>query len=154
MITHKLKPRWSEMSGAYDYLNLTEAQVIRPGVVEIAGWLWADIQNSLENLKSVIDVIKNPPRESVCDIYNAHWILITQGYVYLSCEYTDDRVLMTKEQAIYILEQYQLFLESDYYDKDKEPDPIDVEYIAENGEADKLYSALEGAFSLPPAFLD
>ena len=63
---------------------------------------------------------------------NAHWVLITGDYVFIGTEYVEEQqVILTREQLLYILEQYKAFLEGNDEDPNNPPASIDVEFIAE-----------------------
>lgn len=85
-------------------------------------------------------------------IGNAHWVLITGNYVFIGTEYVEEQqVIMTKEQLLYVLEQYKAFLEGDFKDSNNPPDPIDVEFIAEGQEAIDIYNGLPNSHLVPYA---
>ena len=79
-------------------------------------------------------------------------VLITGNYVFIGTEYVEEQqVIMTKEQLLYVLEQYKAFLEGDFKDPNNPPDPIDVEFIAEGQEAIDIYNGLPNSHLVPYA---
>ena len=124
------------------------------GVCEIAAWLSSDIQYAPHSvdiwIKNLTDLASGKSTDGNFGIGNAHWILVSQGHVFIGCEYVEEQqVLLTIEQVLYVLEQYRNFLEGYHATPDFPPEPIDVEYVAEGKEAIARYESLEGAYCLP-----
>ncbi|WNJ81268.1 hypothetical protein RJE46_08590 [Cedecea neteri] len=72
--------------------------------------------------------------------------MVTNDLVFIACEYVkEQRVTLTVEQLIYILEQYKEFLQGFFNNASFPPEPIDIEYIAEGQEAMNMYVSLEGS---------
>lgn len=123
------------------------------GICEIASWLSADLPAGLKSVDIWINNLTNLPSSRAPDGFfgmgNAHWVMVTKNMVFIACEYVQEqRVLLTIDQLLYILEQYKTFLDGNYTDPDFPPEPIDVEYIAEGEEAMRIYAALEGSHGL------
>lgn len=126
------------------------------GVCEIATWLGNDIQYSINSvniwINNLTDLEHSRAPDGMFGIGNAHWVLITGNYVFIGTEYVEEQqVIMTKEQLLYVLEQYKAFLEGDYNDPNNPPDPIDVEFIAEGQEAIDIYNGLPNSHLVPYA---
>lgn len=124
------------------------------GVCEIASWLSSDIQYSINSvniwIKNLTDLENSPAPDGMFGIGNAHWVLVKGSYVFIGTEYVEEQqVIMTREQLLYVLEQYSSFLESDYKDPNYPPEPIDVEFIAEGQDAVDMYNSLEGSQKVP-----
>nr|WP_282554504.1 hypothetical protein [Providencia sp. G1(2023)] len=65
--------------------------------------------NNLTNLES------SQAPDGFFGIGNAHWVMVTNNLVFIACEYVkEQRVILTVEQLIYILEQYKEFLQGDF----------------------------------------
>lgn len=128
------------------------------GAREIADWLRVDIQCSINSvniwMNNLTDLEHSRAPDGMFGIGNAHWVLITNDYVFIGTEYVEEQqVIMTREQLLYVLEQYKSFLEGNYKDPNYPPDPIDVEFIAEGQEAIDIYNSLEGTHQVPYAVL-
>jgi hypothetical protein len=126
------------------------------GVCEIASWLSTELQYSINSvniwINNLTDLEHSRAPDGMFGIGNAHWVLITGDYVFIGTEYVEEQqVIMTREQLLYVLEQYKAFLEGDYNDPNNPPDPIDVEFIAEGQEAIDMYNGLEGSHLVPYA---
>ncbi|MDF7671656.1 hypothetical protein PT276_10710 [Orbaceae bacterium ESL0721] len=124
---------------------------------KIAAWLSDDLQYSINSvniwINNITDLENSRAPNGNFGIGNAHWVLITGDYVFLGTEYVEEQqVLMTREQLLYVLEQYKAFLEGNYKDPNNPPDPIDVEFIAEGQDAINKYEGLEGAHCIPYDF--
>ena len=120
------------------------------GVCEIAAWLGNDLQYSINSvniwINNLTDLANSRAPDGMFGVGNAHWVLITGDYVFIGTEYVErQQVILTREQLLYILEQYKAFLEGNYEDPNNPPAPIDVEFIAEGQEAVDLYNSLEGS---------
>lgn len=120
------------------------------GICELASWLSGDIQYAPHSVDIWINDLTNLSSSRAPDGFfgmgNAHWVMVTQDKVFIACEYIEEqRVLLTTEQLLYVLEKYRAFLGGNYSDPNFPPEPIDVEYIAEGKEAMELYAALEGS---------
>ena len=120
------------------------------GVCEIAAWLGNDLQYSINSvniwINNLTDLANSEAPDGMFGVGNAHWVLITGDYVFIGTEYVErQQVILTREQLLYILEQYKAFLEGNYRDPNNPPAPIDVEFIAEGQEAVDLYNSLEGS---------
>lgn len=123
------------------------------GAREIAGWLANDIQYSPNSvdiwINNLTDLASSLSPDGFFGMGNAHWVMVTKNKVFIACEYVQEqRVLLTIDQLLYILEQYKTFLDGNYTDPDFPPEPIDVEYITEGEEAMRIYAALEGSHGL------
>lgn len=128
----------------------TDKTTLGYGSRELAGWLSDDIQYSLNSIEIWINNLTNLESSRAPDgffgIGNAHWVMVTNNLVFIACEYVkEQRVILTIEQLIYILEQYKEFLQRDFNNPNVPPEPIDVEYIAEGEEAMNIYASLEGS---------
>ncbi|NUF26968.1 hypothetical protein [Gilliamella sp. ESL0254] len=126
------------------------------GVCEIAAWLGNDIQYSINSvniwINNLTDLEHSRAPDGMFGIGNAHWVLITGDYVFIGTEYVEEQqVIMTREQLLYVLEQYKTFLEGDYKDPNNPPGPIDVEFIAEGQEAIDIYNGLPNSHLVPYA---
>ena len=120
------------------------------GAREIADWLRVDIQYSINSvniwINNLTDLANSRAPDGMFAVGNAHWVLITGDYVFIGTEYVEEQqVILTREQLLYVLEQYKAFLEGNYEDPNNPPAPIDVEFIAEGQEAVDLYNSLEGS---------
>ena len=120
------------------------------GVCEIAAWLGNDLQYSINSvniwINNLTDLANSEAPDGMFGVGNAHWVLITGDYVFIGTEYVErQQVILTREQLLYVLEQYKAFLEGNYRDPNNPPAPIDVEFIAEGQEAVDLYNSLEGS---------
>ena len=120
------------------------------GVCEIACFLLDEIQYSVNSvniwINNLTDLANSRAPDGMCGVGNAHWVLITGDYVFIGTEYVEEQqVILTREQLLYVLEQYKAFLEGNYEDPNNPPAPIDVEFIAEGQEAVDLYNSLEGS---------
>jgi len=127
-----------------------DGSILGYGAREIAGWLANDIQYSLGSIEIWINNLTNLASSRAPDGFfgmgNAHWVMVTQDKVFIACEYVEEqRVLLTIDQLLYVLEQYKAFLVGNYTNPDVPPEPIDVEYIAEGEEAMRIYASLEGS---------
>ena len=133
-----------------------EQKIFGFGAREIAAWLGNDIQYSINSvniwINNLTDLGHSRAPDGMFGIGNAHWVLITGDYVFIGTEYVEEQqVIMTKEQLLYVLEQYKAFLEGDYKDPDNPPAPIDVEFIAEGQEAIDIYNGLPNSHLVPYA---
>ena len=120
------------------------------GVCEIAAWLNNELQNSINSvniwINNLTDLENSRAPDGMFAVGNANWVLITGDYVFIGNEYVErQQVILTREQLLYVLEQYKAFLEGNYRDPNNPPAPIDVEFIAEGQEAVDLYNSLEGS---------
>ena len=120
------------------------------GAREIADWLRVDIQYSINSvniwINNLTDLANSRAPDGMFAVGNAHWVLITGDYVFIGNEYVEkQQVILTREQLLYVLEQYKAFLEGNYEDPNNPPAPIDVEFIAEGQAAVDLYNSLEGS---------
>ena len=120
------------------------------GTREIAAWLICEIHG-----KSSVDIwlynINKVRNDDSCDgdfgIGNAHWVFLTNNHAMIFCEYDEEsKVLLSFDQLEFILEQYKISLS---FKKNEEPNPMDIEYIAEGDEAVRIYSSLDGAHTYP-----
>ena len=126
------------------------------GICEVAAWLADDLQYSIDSvniwINNLIDLERSRAPDGMFGIGNAHWVLITGNYVFIGTEYVEEQqVIMTKEQLLYVLEQYKAFLEGNYKDPNNPPAPIDVEFIAEGQEAIDIYNGLPNSHLVPYA---
>jgi hypothetical protein len=126
------------------------------GAREIADWLASDLPTGINSvniwINNLTDLENSRAPDGWFGIGNAHWVLITGDYVFIGTEYVEEQqVIMTREQLLYVLEQYKAFLEGDYNDPNNPPDPIDVEFIAEGQDAIDMYNGLEGSHLVPYA---
>lgn len=120
------------------------------GAREVAGWLSDDIQYAPHSVNIWINNLKDLATSTAPDgffgIGNAHWVMVTGNMVFIACEYVkEQRILLTIEQLLYVLEQYKAFLDGNYTNPDCPPEPIDVEYLAEGEEAMRIYASLDGS---------
>ena len=120
------------------------------GVCEITAWLGNELQYSINSvniwINNLTDLANSEAPDGMFGVGNAHWVLITGDYVFIGTEYVEEQqVILTREQLLYVLEQYKAFLEGNYEDPNNPPAPIDVEFIAEGQEAVDLYNSLEGS---------
>lgn len=126
------------------------------GICEIGSWLTTDLPTGINSvniwINNLIDLENSRAPDGMFGIGNAHWVLVTGDYVFIGTEYVEEQqVIMTREQILYVLEQYKSFLEGNYKDPNNPPDPIDVEFIAEGQEAIDIYNSLEGTHQVPYA---
>ena len=155
MFNDKIYFIWDEVAGGFMptsgkiYKN-SEGHELGYGVREISQWLASEIHGVssidfwLSNLQKLRSGITD---DGDFGLGNAHWTFFTENHVMISCEYVDNlKVLLFFEQFEYVLQQYKDFLCAN---KDKEPDSIDIEYIAEGDEAVRIYSSLNGAYTYP-----
>ncbi|WP_337261477.1 MULTISPECIES: hypothetical protein [unclassified Serratia (in: enterobacteria)] len=158
MLNDQITFWWNEKSRLFvpiggEIRNTLDGDVVGYGAREVSGWLSNDIQYGIHSvdiwIKSLTDLASGKSTDGNFGIGNAHWVMVTQGKVFIGCEYVQEQqVLLTIEQALYVLEQYRSFLEGSYT-KDYPPEPIDVEYLAEGHNAVTQYESLEGAYCLP-----
>ena len=158
MFSKTLYFRWDEFRHRYmPTCMLPEEHDIRltpkqgRGTCEIAAWL--SVEFSLHSINEMINALRDLSSSRVPNgnfgLGNGNWTLVTGEYVFICSEYIRPRpVLMTTEQALYILEQYKSFLERNHK-KRHPPEPIDVEFIAEGQEAIDMYNALDGTHGSP-----
>ena len=123
------------------------------GTREIAAWINHEIHEEV-SLNIWLDNINKVRNDDSCDgdfgIGNAHWVFLTNNHAMIFCEYDEEsKVLLSFDQLEYILEQYKIFLSSNESNENEEPEPIDIEYIAEGDEAVRIYSSLDGAHTYP-----
>jgi hypothetical protein len=143
-------------TGMMDNENIRYVPKQGYGICEIASWLWTELQHSINSvniwINNLTDLENSRAPDGWFGIGNAHWVLITGDYVFIGTEYVEEQqVIMTREQLLYVLEQYKAFLEGDYNDPNNPPDPIDVEFIAEGQDAIDMYNGLEGSHLVPYA---
>ncbi|MCO7256557.1 hypothetical protein KSI86_20590 [Dickeya oryzae] len=158
MLNDRITFWWSEKSNLFipiggEIRNTLRGDVLGYGAREIAGWLSNDIQYGVNSVdiwvKNLTDFSSGKITDGNFGIGNAHWVMVTQDKVLIGCEYVEEqRVLLTIEQTLYVLEQYRAFLAGSYT-KDYPPESIDVEYFAEGSNAVTQYESLEGAYCLP-----
>lgn len=149
---------WNEKSNLFiptgGKIHTTSSGVVLGyGAREISGWLSNDIQYGLHSvnvwIKNLSDLASGKITDGNFGLGNAHWVMVTQGRVFIGCEYVEEQqVLLTIEQTLYVLEQYRSFLEGSYT-KEYPPEVIDVEYLSEGKDAVTQYESLEGAYCLP-----
>ncbi|WP_127959667.1 hypothetical protein [Serratia microhaemolytica] len=158
MLSDKIVFWWNEKSKSFvpvggDVGSHLNRKILRHGTTEIAGWLSNDIQYNIQSvdiwIENLTDLASGKSTDGNFGIGNAHWVMVTQDKVFIGCEYVEEQqVLLTIEQTLYVLEQYRSFLTGSHT-KDHQPEPIDVEYLAEGRDAVRQYEALEGAYCLP-----
>lgn len=118
------------------------------GVCEIAAFLSDEVQSSLVSvniwIKNISDLKNSLAPDGMFGAGNAHWVLITDNYVFMCNDYVENlKVIMNREQIFYVLQQYKLFLEN-CFSHDDTPVPIDVEFITEGKDALDLYRSIDG----------
>ena len=158
MFNDKIEFYWNDISkrfrlksrGLYKSPN---GMTVGYGAREIADWIDCEI-HGISSVDIWLDNINKARSDDSCDgdfgIGNAHWVFLTNNHAMIFCEYDEEtKVLLSFEQLEFILEQYKIFLSSNEYNKNEEPDPIDIEYIAEGDEAVRIYSSLDGAHTYP-----
>ncbi|WPU24790.1 hypothetical protein RI049_08645 [Cedecea neteri] len=156
MINKKIYYWWSPNNSGYypSGREPNEDMRFKPkqgyGVCEIASWLSADLPTSVKSVDMWLNNLTNLESSRAPDgffgIGNAHWVMITNNLVFIACEYVkEQRVILEREQLIYILEQYKEFVQGDFNNPNVPPESIDVEYIAEGEEAMNIYASLEGS---------
>ncbi|WP_241593351.1 hypothetical protein [Rosenbergiella epipactidis] len=159
MYSRKIYLRWSDFHKQFVATSLGIDEDVRHtpnqgyGVSEIAGWLSSDLPDGLDSvdiwIKNLTDLASGKSTDGNFGLGNAHWVMVTQGRVFIGCEYVEEQqVLLTIEQTLYVLEQYRSFLEGSYT-KEYPPEAIDVEYLSEGKDAVTQYESLEGAYCLP-----
>ena len=158
MLNDRISFWWNEKSKLFiptgGHINhTTDGKVRGYGAREVSGWLSSDVQYGIHSvdiwIKNLTDLASGEKTDGNFGIGNAHWVMVTQGKVFIGCEYVEDQqVLLTTEQTIYVLEQYRSFLEGTYT-KNHPPEPIDLEYLAEGRDAVTQYESLDGAYCLP-----
>lgn len=114
------------------------------GVCVISDWLLYTVQKSLVSvnlwIKHLGDLETNSQPNGMFGVGTAHWVIVSDDYVLIDSMYNDDeKVLMNKEQALYVLEQFKNFLEKKFNDPDRPPSSIDVEFIADGQKAVDMY---------------
>ena len=158
MFNDKVKFYWDDFYESFrlvgrDLYKSPTGIIVGYGTREICSW----INNEIHGIGSVdiwLDNINKIRNDDSCDgdfgIGNAHWVFLTNNHAMIFCEYVEElKVLLSFEQLEFILEQYKNFLSSNESNENKEPDPIDIEYIAEGDEAVRIYSSLDGAHTYP-----
>lgn len=118
------------------------------GSLEVAYWLNDDVfrKNTIDwFVKQLNEFDFSSKQTNYIGSGNAHHVFSTGEHVFLMCEYVDDqKVLLTKEQCLYALEQYRAFLSRNFRKKTFTPVPFDIEYIAEGDEAIIKFNELGG----------
>jgi len=109
------------------------------GAKAIAEWMMAEVQYDAayidELMTMFIEISNGARKEGYLGTGNAYSLCATRKLVLLECEYVDShRACLTMEQVSAALEQYRMFLKSDYGSPGFRPSPFSVEYLAE-GEA-------------------
>ena len=155
MFNDKIDFYWNDISKRFrlepkDLYKSTNGMIAGYGAREIASWIDTEIHGK-GSVDIWLDNINKVRSDDSCDgdfgIGNAHWVFLTNNHAMIFCEYDEEsKVLLSFEQLEFILEQYKIFLSSN---KNEEPDPIDIEYIAEGDEAVRIYSSLDGAHTYP-----
>lgn len=156
MINKKIYFWWSDEEKLYSPSGRKPGENIRYkpiqgyGVCEIAAWLATDLPTGMKSIdiwiNNLTDLTSSRAPDGFFGMGNAHWVMVTGNMVFIACEYVpEQRVLITIEQLLYVLEQYKAFLVGNYTNSDFPPEPIDVEYIAEGEEATRMYVSLEGS---------
>ena len=162
MLNKKIIFSWSKTfgmfrpSGCFSDENIRYRPKQGYGIIALASWLSSDLQCSINSvniwISNLIDLENSPAPDGMFGVGNAFWVLITGNYVFIGTEYVEEQqVIMTKEQLLYVLEQYKAFLEGDFKDPNNPPDPIDVEFIAEGQEAIDIYNGLPNSHLVPYA---
>lgn len=138
-----IKPR-IDIAGDYDL----DPPVANAGGEEIAAWLSNDVRESVsETINTIESISQGKSPEGYIGTGNAHSLMAAGGYVFLRCEFGDElKVLLTYQQAITALKNYQEFLKT--VKVGQEPKPFEVEYEAEGEEALKRYEATGGSLGL------
>jgi hypothetical protein len=119
------------------------------GASEVANWLAVEAEYSSNAIqwyeKQIINYDVKITNTNFIGSGNAHHIFSTGDYVFLLCEYVDDqKVLLTKDACLSALRSYRAFLDSDYKNPEIQPEPFEVEYIAEGEEALSEFIGLGG----------
>ncbi|MCO6509131.1 MAG: hypothetical protein J6578_10165 [Snodgrassella sp.] len=160
MLKKKLYFIWYEgkyiLSGTTKDENIRHAPKQGYGICEIAAWLATDLPTGVNSvniwINNLTDLENSRAPDGMFGIGNAHWVLITGNYVFIGTEYVEQQqVVITKEQLLYVLEQYKACLKGVYKDPYNPPEPITVEIIAEGQEAIDMYNGLEGSHQVPYA---
>lgn len=162
MLNKKIIFNWSKTldmfcpSGSFSDENIRHRPKQGYGIIAIASWLSSDLQCSINSvniwISNLTDLENSPAPDGMFGVGNAFWVLITGDYIFIGTEYSEEQqILITKEQLLYVLEQYKAFLEGNYKDPNNPPDPIDVEFIAEGQEAIDTYNGLKGSHLVPYA---
>ena len=120
------------------------------GAATIADWFGSDIQYSertLDEWLTIFNEVADGDREpGYQGTGNTHSVMATDEWVFIECEYLDNqKVLLTRQQVTDALEQYRLFLNSDYKSNKIIPTPFIVEYEAEGEEALNRYLEAGGS---------
>ncbi len=110
------------------------------GADAIASWLGFNLQYSKEAVKREIQIFSELSNGTGTVGYqgtgNAFSVSSSRSLVLLECEYIEStQVCLTIEQISLALEEYLIFLESDYKSPNFQPSPFLVEYIVEGNEA-------------------
>lgn len=115
------------------------------GIFQIATWLDIEIDYSKAKVNNWINDLKSAESD-LGDIYaNAILLCMIGEYIFLYNIYNrGGEVLLSREQFLYILEQYGAFLNQEKTYEECFPQPIDVEIIAEGKDAFDIYSKLIG----------
>lgn len=142
---------WSPISKRYDIEGLEE----RLGTLTLGSWLSADIQTSLSGIKDWItwinEIAAGTQEGGYIGTGNAFSVMAVGEQVFIECEYVDDqKVFLTRDQVIHVLEQYRDFVKSDIENPNFHPKPIEVEYLAEGEEAAKCYAETGGSSGYQP----
>lgn len=118
------------------------------GSREISHWLSGDIQDSIREIDELIVQYSEFAEQKKSGIYlgtgNAHSEFAHENFIYLYCQFDEEqKVLLTTEQMIPILEQYKTFIVGGF-----KPCTIEVEYLAEGQEAEDQFLKIAGVDDL------
>ena len=155
MFNDKIKFYWDDFYesfrlGGRDLYKSPTGIIVGYGTREISSWISDEIHGKT-SVDIWLDNINKARGDDSCDgdfgIGNAHWVFLTNNHAMIFCEYVEEwKVLLSFDQLEFILEQYKISLS---FNKNEEPDPMDIEYIAEGDEAVRIYSSLDGAYTYP-----
>jgi hypothetical protein len=116
----------------------------RSGAKAIAHWLGNDIQYSIASVDRWLTTFLGIAEGAVSKGYqgtgNAFSVFATGSTVLLESEHVEShKVCLNVEQVSAALEQYRMFLTSDYKSPGFQPTPFEVEFLAEEGQATECY---------------
>ncbi len=116
----------------------------RSGAKAIAHWLGNDIQYSTLSVDQWLITFSEVAKGTTSGGYqgtgNAFSVFATGSIVLLESEYAEShKVCLNVEQVSATLEQYRMFLTSDYKSPGFQPTPFEVEFLAEEDQACEYY---------------
>lgn len=115
------------------------------GAATIAGWLSSDIQYTIGTVgrweRIINDVGGGSKQCGYQGTGNAFSVSVSRTLCLLVNEFVEhQRVCMTLDQVLSVLDNYRKFLESDYRNDPRAAQPFSVEYVAEGEDAVERFS--------------